>query len=224
MTKTIYIARSDRKHGDSFDLTVTFDLSEARKVAEDRRDHLTAKEREQTTTHIDGYTVEILDGESARDAYHRLLIEDELPCDPGYYEEPNEEATEECPVEFSAGPGRGTSNTVAYMLCTTDTGEELYAERDYNDYLWRVGIDADEYQDAEGNGLVGDLVDVLIPVLDYYIYPELRTDIIEQAASLEIAEKILSFPFGESYYKPEDEELAKIEELWQEIKEEQSND
>lgn len=223
MTKTIYIARSDRRHGDSFDLFATFDLAEARKAIEDGLDHLTAKEREQTTNHIDGYTVEILDGESAVDAYHRLLDEDELPSDPDYYDEPNEEATEECPVEFSAGPGRGTSNTVAYMLCNTDTGEELYAERDYNDYLWRVGIDADEYQDAEDKGLVGDLVDVLIPVLDYYIYPELRADIIEQAASLEIAEQILSFQFGESYYKPEDEQLAKIEKLWQGIKEEQIN-
>lgn len=87
MKKNIYIARSDRKHGDSFDLTVTFDLAEARKAAQDVLDHLTAKEREQTTNHIDGYTVEVLDGESARDAYHRLLTDDELPCDPDFYEE-----------------------------------------------------------------------------------------------------------------------------------------
>lgn len=75
MKKTIYIARSDRRNGDSFDLYVGFDRDRAEAAIWIDESHMTPKERANTTDYIDEIEVEVLAGETAADAYSRYLEE-----------------------------------------------------------------------------------------------------------------------------------------------------
>lgn len=85
MKKTVYIARTFRR-GDLFDVKTTYRLNEAREALKDDAEHLTTQELKGAEHYIDGYTVEVEDGETAEAAYNRLIDEDELPYDPDYYE------------------------------------------------------------------------------------------------------------------------------------------
>ncbi len=92
MKKTIYISRSFRlgASGDieeGFDILHTFDLSEARSNIRLDWQHLTERERKNVRDCVEGYVVEVQEGETAKAAYDRLTDEDEFPCDPHYYEE-----------------------------------------------------------------------------------------------------------------------------------------
>ena len=77
MKKTIYLAVCDRINGDSFDLCITFNKTEALSAAENDLAHMTDSEREKSHTYVQVRDVEVLDGESAKDTYNRLLDEDE---------------------------------------------------------------------------------------------------------------------------------------------------
>ena len=77
MKRTIYVAKADRTNGDSFNLIVTFDEVEAKKAIAKDLDHLTEREKKYYTHWIDSKEAEIEDGETAIDAYNRLLLEDE---------------------------------------------------------------------------------------------------------------------------------------------------
>lgn len=86
MKKTVYIARTFRR-GDCFDVKTTYRLNEAREALKDDAEHLTTQELKGAEHYIDGYTVEVQEGETAEEAYNRLIDEDEFPYDPDYYEE-----------------------------------------------------------------------------------------------------------------------------------------
>ena len=75
MKKTIYIARSDIRNGDSFDLYVGFERDCAEVAIWIDESHMTAKERANTTDYIDEVEVEVRAGETAANAYSRYLEE-----------------------------------------------------------------------------------------------------------------------------------------------------
>lgn len=77
MKKTIYVTIASRVGGDSFDLIATYDKDEAVRVMEADESHLTPDEKEKYEYYIESQQVDVLDGESAEEAYRRLLIEDE---------------------------------------------------------------------------------------------------------------------------------------------------
>lgn len=77
MKKTIYVAIASRINADSFDLIATYDRAEAQDAIERDIAHLTPTERTRYEHYIDERTVEVEDGESAKDAYKRLLLDDE---------------------------------------------------------------------------------------------------------------------------------------------------
>ena len=83
--KEIFITR-DRRDGSKYDILATFDKDKAIEAADQGRYHLTIRERRNTVTSIESYRVKVLDGETAREAYDRLLDTDELPSDPASYE------------------------------------------------------------------------------------------------------------------------------------------
>ena len=87
MKKTLYISRSARIGADSFDLCYTFDKAESERVCRNDIDHMTDREREKSCVSVEGFVVDVLPGETAKDAAARLFEEDEMPNDPDFYEE-----------------------------------------------------------------------------------------------------------------------------------------
>ena len=81
MKKTIYTTINERHNGDSFDLAITFDLAEATKAMETDLKHQTPAERAKSSTYIEAREIDVLDGETAKEAYNRLLDADEWPGD-----------------------------------------------------------------------------------------------------------------------------------------------
>lgn len=73
MKKTIYVAKADRINGDSFDIKVTYVKSEAQRAIKADLEHLTKMERKAYEHWIDYKSVDVEDGESAVEAYERLL-------------------------------------------------------------------------------------------------------------------------------------------------------
>jgi len=86
-SRTIYVAESSRKDGDTFTLCASFDRADAFQAADVERYLLTPCERRFTTTSVQSFTVDVLSGETAKDAMDRLLESDEWPDDPETYEE-----------------------------------------------------------------------------------------------------------------------------------------
>lgn len=81
---TVYVAKSDRIGADSFDLAVSYDIAEVRQALDMDFYHMTAAERKNSQLYIEGYSVDILDGETAKEAYSRAIDED---IQPSFYEE-----------------------------------------------------------------------------------------------------------------------------------------
>lgn len=79
MVKTVYIAKSDRLYSkttmDSFDLSFSFDLETAREALESDYCHMTKRERENSNLYIEGYEIDVEDGETAEEAFNRYLEE-----------------------------------------------------------------------------------------------------------------------------------------------------
>lgn len=96
MKKMVYIARSDRLDGDSFDIKVTFDAVAAREALDMEYYHLTPRELKNTFMYIEGHLEDVLDGETAKEAYNRIT--EDLFClpDPDYYEEYGSRRRLEC--------------------------------------------------------------------------------------------------------------------------------
>ena len=102
--RTIYVAEvqtySDVQHKyerDSFVICETFDLEEARKGVDYDTWHVTKNELAKRRYYITGYDCPVMDGESAKDAMHRLWMDDELDNDKMqvFYEDLFEEEEEE---------------------------------------------------------------------------------------------------------------------------------
>lgn len=74
MKKSIFITKSDRSGGDSFELLVTFDRQEAVAAAADDIHHMTATERAKTTVSVLEYVVECGEGVSAPDAWRDFVL------------------------------------------------------------------------------------------------------------------------------------------------------
>ena len=89
MKKMVYIAqRCERKDtSDIWDVAVTFDLEEARAACKADWEHMTRFEQIRNRQYIEGYMLDVEDGETAGDAYNRAIDNDELCRDPNYYEE-----------------------------------------------------------------------------------------------------------------------------------------
>lgn len=85
-TTMIYVAKSDRIGGDSFDLLYAFDLDAAREAIADNTFHMTESERRNSEQYIEGWEIPVNAGETARDAYFRWCDDQ---CDypnPDFYE------------------------------------------------------------------------------------------------------------------------------------------
>ena len=71
--RMVYVAKSARADGDEYDLGITYELDEARALCKADLAHLTDAERRHTSDRVDGWKLDVLDGESAADAYHRAF-------------------------------------------------------------------------------------------------------------------------------------------------------
>lgn len=87
MKKMIYIARVADDNSDAY--RATFDKAEARRIAESYKAHLTDRERRTHTVTVEGYMIEIADGETrdAQTLWDDMLIDDTAPIDADEYEE-----------------------------------------------------------------------------------------------------------------------------------------
>lgn len=74
--KNLYVTTSTVKNGDSFDIAVTWDKSEALQAADLEYHHLTPAEREKTSIGVNVYTVPDTDL-AASECYHHLLEDDD---------------------------------------------------------------------------------------------------------------------------------------------------
>lgn len=90
--KMIYIAqRWDKAQTcDLFDIAITYSIDEARAACVTEWHHLTRRERAKAYLYIIGFAVDVIPGETAKDAWKRHLEQDDIPGDPEYYEEYNE--------------------------------------------------------------------------------------------------------------------------------------
>ena len=86
MEKILYVANSRRIDGDSFDLCVTFDVKQATAAAVEDWHHMTDAERHTSINAVSGYIVHVITGETAKQAYDRMMDNDTFPSDPNYYE------------------------------------------------------------------------------------------------------------------------------------------
>ena len=88
MEKLVYVV-TEQTNGDEFTICVSFSAEEARKTAKLHREkYLTAGERKKTETEVKAYIVNTEDGETAKEAFDKLLDDAWLP-DPVIYEKIN---------------------------------------------------------------------------------------------------------------------------------------
>lgn len=76
MKKMLYIARCEQT--DEFELLATYDKDAAIKAARYNREHLTRGGRKGYRHWVDGFSVEVNDGESAKECYDRLMDDDSV--------------------------------------------------------------------------------------------------------------------------------------------------
>lgn len=91
MKKMVYVAKSARMNRDViidiFDDDVSFDLATARLANYSTWRSLTLTERKSRNLYIEGFLLDVEDGESAEDAYFRLVLDTCWSPDPGFFEE-----------------------------------------------------------------------------------------------------------------------------------------
>jgi len=86
MKKIIYVAKSIKEYGDSFDIAVSFDKDEATEAAIYDRKRLSQFDKEKCFHMVEGYEIDVADGETAREAYDNWLLETNF-ADPLYCEQ-----------------------------------------------------------------------------------------------------------------------------------------
>lgn len=84
--KRVYVAISARNDGDSFDIAVSFDRAEAVDAIENQIAHLTKSERKNSTNSVQAWDIPVLDGQTAKEAYHAWCMEQTWIPDPVEYD------------------------------------------------------------------------------------------------------------------------------------------
>lgn len=88
MKRMLYNAHAQDHSGDGWSLTVTFDRSAAFDACAAHYHHLTERERQRTDIFVEGYTVDVSDGDArgAEDLFNDLMDSDSIP-DPVFFEQ-----------------------------------------------------------------------------------------------------------------------------------------
>lgn len=85
--KMVYVPTSCKTQGDRFDLGYTFSLAEARGLCERDWNHMTERDRANTSDCVNGWLIPVKGGDTPQEAYESW--QEGLPWlpDPDYYEE-----------------------------------------------------------------------------------------------------------------------------------------
>ena len=76
MKKIIYVGKDYKKHGDCFDVCITFDKNEALDKTDSDRMHLTKQELKRSEHFVEGFELDIPEGMTAEEAWSWALDED----------------------------------------------------------------------------------------------------------------------------------------------------
>ena len=87
VTKMVYVAWDSKLGGNDYEVSVSFDLEECRAAAVRDRERLSGSDRELCEHHIKGYTIDVLDGQSARVAYKEWALGHTVTPDAEYFED-----------------------------------------------------------------------------------------------------------------------------------------
>ena len=84
MKKMVYVVISANKGADEFDVFHSFDKAEAVKEAKSDREHMSEHDRKRSEHSVQGYLIEVNEGETAKDAYRDACLDDMI-IDPDEY-------------------------------------------------------------------------------------------------------------------------------------------